>query len=76
MPVEKIIEEAARIGFEGDAVLQRGMAEDAVPYLSRLKRCAFRNGMALPMQPGVKSTAPTPNAASISPARCPFPACG
>jgi sugar phosphate isomerase/epimerase len=49
VPVEKIIEEAARIGFEGVEVLHRGMVEDAVPYLNRLKQCAFRNGMALPM---------------------------
>ena len=48
-PIEKVIENAAAIGFSGVEVLHRGMDEDAVPYLNRLKRCAFRNGMALPM---------------------------
>ncbi len=48
-PVEKVIEEAARLGFEGVEILHRQMAEESTAYLNRLKQAAFRNGLALPM---------------------------
>jgi sugar phosphate isomerase/epimerase len=48
-PIEKVIENAARIGFSGVEVLHRGMDEETVPYLNRIKQAAFLNGLALPM---------------------------
>lgn len=48
-PVEKVIEDAARLGFEGVEILHRQMAEESTAYLNRLKQAAFRNGLALPM---------------------------
>jgi sugar phosphate isomerase/epimerase len=49
VPIEKVIEDAARLGFSGVEVLHRGMAEETVPYMNRLKQTAFRNGLSLPM---------------------------
>jgi sugar phosphate isomerase/epimerase len=48
-PVEKVIEQAARLGFEGVEILHRQMAEESTAYLNRLKQAAFRHGLALPM---------------------------
>lgn len=48
-PVEKVIEDAARLGFEGVEILHRQMAEESTAYLNRLKQAAFRHGLALPM---------------------------
>ena len=48
-PIEKIIEDAARMGFDGVEILHRGMQDETVPYMNRLKSLAFRNGLALPM---------------------------
>lgn len=48
-PVEKVIEDAARLGFEGVEILHRQMTEESTAYLNRLKQAAFRNGLALPM---------------------------
>ncbi|MBI4902498.1 MAG: sugar phosphate isomerase/epimerase [Acidobacteria bacterium] len=47
--IEKIMDSAARIGFAGVEVLHRGMAEDTVAYMNKLKQAAFRNGLAIPM---------------------------
>lgn len=47
--IEKIIEDASAIGFHGVEILHRGMAEETIPYMNRLKHTAFRNGMSLPM---------------------------
>jgi sugar phosphate isomerase/epimerase len=48
-PVEKVIEQAARVGFQGVEILHRQMAEESTAYLNRLKQAAFRHGLALPM---------------------------
>ena len=46
-PIEKVIEHAAQVGFEGVEVLHRQMAEEGKPYLNRLKRVAWDNGISL-----------------------------
>lgn len=46
-PIEKVIEHAALVGFEGVEVLHRQMAEEGKPYLNRLKRAAWNNGLSL-----------------------------
>lgn len=48
-PLERVMENAAAIGFEGVELLHRQMPDDTLPYLTRLKRAAFRNGLAMPM---------------------------
>lgn len=49
IPVEKVIDEAARLGFEGVELLHRQMDGEEIAYLNKLKQQAFRNGLALPM---------------------------
>ncbi len=46
-PIEKVIEHAALTGFEGVEILHRQMAEEGKPYLNRLKRAAWDNGLSL-----------------------------
>jgi L-ribulose-5-phosphate 3-epimerase len=48
-PVEKVIEDAARLGFDGVEILHRQMTEESPAYLNKLKQLAFRNSLALPM---------------------------
>jgi L-ribulose-5-phosphate 3-epimerase len=48
-PIERIIEHAAALGFDGVEILHRGMASEEPAYLNGLKKLAFRNGIALPM---------------------------
>jgi sugar phosphate isomerase/epimerase len=48
-PIEKVIEEAAALGFDGVEILHRQMASEEPAYVNGLKRAAFRNGVALPM---------------------------
>lgn len=48
-PIEKVIENAARLGFDGVEILHRQMENETVPYMNKLKRLAFENGLALPM---------------------------
>jgi L-ribulose-5-phosphate 3-epimerase len=48
-PIEKVIEEAAALGFDGVEILHRQMADESPAYVNGLKRAAFRNGLALPM---------------------------
>jgi len=48
-PIEKVIEDAARIGFDGVEILHRGMADETPAYMNKLKQLAFRNGLSLPM---------------------------
>jgi sugar phosphate isomerase/epimerase len=48
-PIEKVIEEAAALGFDGVEILHRQMASESPAYVSGLKKAAFRNGLALPM---------------------------
>ena len=48
-PIEKVIENAARIGFDGVEILQVQMEnENDVTYLNKLKKLAFDSGLALP----------------------------
>lgn len=48
-PIEKVIENAARLGFEGVEILHRQMEGESIAYMNKLKRLAFDNGLALPM---------------------------
>lgn len=48
-PIEKVIEHAASVGFEGVEILHRQMADETPAYVNGLKRAAFRNGLSLPM---------------------------
>ena len=46
-PIEKVIEHAAQTGFEGVEVLHRQMTDESKPYLNKLKRMAWDNGLSL-----------------------------
>ncbi|MCS7314362.1 MAG: sugar phosphate isomerase/epimerase family protein [Bryobacterales bacterium] len=48
-PIEKVIEEAARIGFDGVEILHRQMRDESPAYVNEVKRLAFRNSLALVM---------------------------
>lgn len=48
-PIEKVIEDAAVIGFDGVEILHRQMPEESPAYLTKLKRLAFERGLSLPM---------------------------
>jgi sugar phosphate isomerase/epimerase len=48
-PIEKVIESAATLGFDGVEILHRQMADESPAYVNALKNAAFRNGLALPM---------------------------
>jgi sugar phosphate isomerase/epimerase len=48
-PIEKVIDDAARLGFDGVEVLHRQMTDESPEYLNRLKRDAFLRGLALVM---------------------------
>jgi sugar phosphate isomerase/epimerase len=48
-PIEKVIEEAARLGFDGVEVLHRQMTDESPGYVNTLKQLAFKHGLALPM---------------------------
>jgi L-ribulose-5-phosphate 3-epimerase len=48
-PVESVIEDAARLGFDGVEVLHRQMRDETPAYLNQLKQAAFRRGLSLPM---------------------------
>ena len=48
-PIERVIDDAARLGFDGVEILHRQMTDETPAYLNRLKQAAFRNGLALPM---------------------------
>ncbi|HZY82711.1 MAG TPA: sugar phosphate isomerase/epimerase family protein [Cyclobacteriaceae bacterium] len=45
-PIEKVIDEAAKIGVEGIDILHRQMDSDDNAYIQKLKRHAFVNGIA------------------------------
>jgi len=47
MPIEKCIDEAARMGFDGVEILHIQMDEESNSYLQRLKQQAFVNGLDL-----------------------------
>jgi len=46
-PIEAVIEEAGRLGFDGVEVLHVQMTGESTAYLNQLKRLAFRNGLDL-----------------------------
>jgi sugar phosphate isomerase/epimerase len=48
-PIEKVIEEAAALGFDGVEILHRQMASEDPAYVNGLKKAAFRHGLAIPM---------------------------
>lgn len=48
-PVEKVIEDAARLGFEGVEILHRQMESETPAYVNGLKQAAFKHALALPM---------------------------
>jgi sugar phosphate isomerase/epimerase len=48
-PIEKVIEHAADLGFDGVEILHRQMADESEAYVNGLKRAAFRSGLSLPM---------------------------
>ncbi|HXG65662.1 MAG TPA: sugar phosphate isomerase/epimerase family protein [Blastocatellia bacterium] len=48
-PVEKVIDDAARLGFDGVEILHRQMSDESPAYLNKLKRAAFCNGLDLIM---------------------------
>jgi L-ribulose-5-phosphate 3-epimerase len=48
-PVEKVIEDAARLGFDGVEILHRQMGDESREYVNRLKQLAFRNSVDLVM---------------------------
>ena len=48
-PIVKVIENAARMGFEGVEVLHRQMPEESTEYLNKIKRLAFTHGLSLYM---------------------------
>ena len=48
-PVQDVIVDAAKIGFDGVEVLHRQMDNDTPAYTNHLRRLAFENGLALVM---------------------------
>ena len=48
-PVQKVIEQAAGIGFDGVELLHVQMDNETPAYVNSLKQAAFRHGLALPM---------------------------
>ena len=48
-PVERVIEDAARLGFDGVEILHRQMTGETPEYVNSLKQAAFRNGLDLVM---------------------------
>ena len=48
-PVEKVIEQAAGLGFDGVEILHVQMDNETPAYVNGLKQAAFRHGLALPM---------------------------
>ena len=48
-PIEKVIDDAARLGFDGVEILHRQMTDESPAYVNRLKQAAFRHGLSLPM---------------------------
>lgn len=48
-PIEKVIDDAARIGFDGVEILHRQMENETPAYVNGLKKRAFEKGLSLPM---------------------------
>lgn len=49
VPPEQVIDDAARIGFEGVEILHRALSDESTAYLHKVRRHAFRAGISLPM---------------------------
>src|SRR5687767_15737590 len=48
-PIERVIQNAAELGFDGVEILHRQMAGESQAYCNTLKQLAFKNGSALTM---------------------------
>ncbi|MBE7542458.1 MAG: sugar phosphate isomerase/epimerase [Bryobacteraceae bacterium] len=48
-PIEKVIDQAAKIGFDGVEILHRQMASETPAYVNGLKRRALEQGLCFPM---------------------------
>src|SRR6187431_2444901 len=48
-PIEKVIEHAASLGFDGVEILHRQMVDESAGYCSKLKKMAFERGLSFPM---------------------------
>jgi L-ribulose-5-phosphate 3-epimerase len=48
-PIEKVIDHAAELGFDGVEILHRQMRDESPEYVNGLKKAAFRHGLSLPM---------------------------
>lgn len=48
-PIEDVIEDAARLGFDGVEILHRQMQDESPAYVNGLKKRAFTLGLSLPM---------------------------
>ena len=48
-PIEKVIEHASDLGFDGVEILHRQMENESVAYMNKLKKMAFDRGLALPL---------------------------
>ena len=48
-PIEKVIDNAAAMGFDGVEILHRQMKNETQGYVNGLKRAAFRHGLSFPM---------------------------
>ena len=48
-PIEKVIEHAADLGFDGVEILHRQMTDESPAYVNGLKKAAFRNSLDLVM---------------------------
>jgi sugar phosphate isomerase/epimerase len=48
-PIEKVIEQAADLGFDGVEILHRQMESETPQYVNKLKQLAFRRGLSIPM---------------------------
>jgi len=48
-PIEKVIDNAAGLGFDGVEILHRQMKNETQAYVNGLKRAAFRHGLSFPM---------------------------
>ena len=46
-PIDSVIENAGRLGFDGVEILHVQMSSESTAYLNQLKRLAFRNGLDL-----------------------------
>ncbi len=48
-PIENVIEDAYKLGFDGVEILHRGMESETAAYMNKLKRMAFEHGLDLVM---------------------------